>query len=288
MVIIDRLLSKTGDAHMLLGMTKSHELLDISHDAWENRLAVLQGLQFRQVRLAGKEVKVNFVSCSFEASEFQNVQSTGHFWAGQNRWQNCRFESVQLAEAISPMNSFRSCRFIEMFITNYKPYQTLFVGCQFDGGVISGLRAQLAFNQTLRNPDLKNSEATVVFRNCAFSGTAFEESFFAGIEFDACLFTNVQAQGCDFSGVISDQKWWPDQVSDPFTIFLTRLLDLIRVRCGSKSSAFAVFENYVREYKTGSTQSKDFSACLYTEKVPNSELDRIESELPKLMARFPF
>jgi uncharacterized protein YjbI with pentapeptide repeats len=287
MVIIDRLIGRTGDVRSLIGNAEGQELFDISEDGW-GRLEVLQGLQFRRVLLAGTEIKVNFVGCAFESSRFQHVRSEAHFWAASNNWRNCTFESMDLEEAISPMNTFQGCRFNRTTITNYRMYQTLFENCSFELCTFAGLRAQLVLNRAHLNPDLNKAGATVLFHQCAFNASVFEGCFFEGIGFEKCSFDNVEARACDFSGVVADQTWWSDQSSDPFTLFLMKFLDLIRNRCGQESSAYAAIQNYLLDYKTGRTQSKDFSECLYTGKIPDEELDQIETELPKLMAKYQF
>jgi len=287
-VIIDRLIGKNGDVRTLLGKKNSTELLDISDDAWADSLEILGGLRFLRVRLAETEITANFVNCTFESSEFQRLHASAHFWAGENHWQNCLFDSVTLEEAISPLNTFLNCRFNRTTITNYKAYQTLFDGCLFEDCQIAGLRAELVTNRNHQNPDLSMARANLQFRNCTFNATRFEECFFEKVGFEKCFYEAVQAHACDFSGVITDQKWWGDQISDPFTMLLMKVLELIHDRCGEQSAAYSAMQNYLLDYKTGRTRSQDFSACLYTGKVPDEELDRIEDELPKVMAKYPF
>lgn len=191
---------------------------------------------------------------------------------------------------ISPMNSFHSCRFEEMELSNFQPYQTLFENCTFTACKIEGMCAQTVLNRNMVNPKLSpaDSNRSVVFRRCRFEQTKFAESYFAGIAFEDCQFDLTTADHCDFTGVQSETIWWNTQKGDPFTVFISKVLEFIGRQCGKNSRAHEVFERYVLDYGTGKTTSKDFSACLYSNKVPDSELEQIEKDLPKLMAKFPF
>jgi uncharacterized protein YjbI with pentapeptide repeats len=288
MAPIEQLLGKEGDAISILGASAMARPVDLSDDTWDQRLVVLRRLKFNRIRLARKKILVNFVECEFADSDFVAVTSEGHFWSASDAWLRCSFESVHLSEVISPMNTFSECRFIGASLTNYRPYQTLFQGCLFEQSGIAGLKAQQISNSINRNAALAGRQSTLVFQGCEFRNVSFNGCFFAGVQFDDCRFSNVDAQACDFTGIESSQPWWPEQKSNPFTTFLTQTLEMIRQRCGAESTAHSQFEDYVLDYATGKTTSQDFSACLYSGKIPDAELDKIEDELSNLMRKFPF
>ena len=54
------------------------------------------------------------------------------------------------------------------------------------------------------------------------------------------------------------------------------------------SAAYREFEAYVEAYRSGQTTSDDFSACLYTDRVPDAELRKISDRLIELARQFPF
>lgn len=287
MTKIDRLLRGTGDVRKMLRVPEN-DVLDLSDEAWDLRLDVLTGLEFRKVHIAQKEILINFVDCSFNGCEFCAVNSDGHFWGASNNWRNCSFDSVTLAQAISPMNTFRECRFDRFRIDNYSPYQTLFADCVFRNSAFTAMRAKTVLNLTKRNWELEGHSATVVFRKCKFLATAFEGSYFSGVCFEDCDFEEVTAKACDFSGIESKQRWWNRQESDPFQAFLLQVLELITTRCGKESAAHEAFEGYMLDYLNGKTAEKNFSACLYSKRVPYSEILKFEPELRRLVNRTAF
>lgn len=288
MVALERLLGKKGLVRTLIGADSQKDLIDLSVGGWTRKPAILQDLCFDRIRLSGCDLKVNFVGCTFEASEFTDLKSKGHFWAANNRWHKCLFHTVELREVISPLNSFRECRFTDVSIINYKIYQTLFDGCNFEGCEIKGLKAELIHNSAHQNPDLRKKSSPVLFQGCTFDKCTFTESFFNGIGFENCDFIETEAHSCDFTGILVDEIWWSAQKSDPFTAFLCKLLEFVALRLGKVSCAYTAIQDYMIDYKSGRIQSQDFSECLYTGAVPDNELNIIEKELPRIMEEYPF
>jgi uncharacterized protein YjbI with pentapeptide repeats len=286
MEILNKLIGQRGDALSILGLKGHDAPVDLSNDRWDSRLEVLKNLEFEKVRLARKEIVINFVECEFRESEFVSLRSKNHLWGASNLWLHCVFDSVNLVGAISPMNTFAECRFVASQFVRYRPYQTLFARCQFEESDIVGMKAELVLNSTKLNRNLAGNAATVVFKECTFKKVSFRECYFAGVAFEDCQFENTDAQNCDFSGVVAEDRWWQNQKSEPFTVFLVSILELIGKKCGTASAAYSEFENYLLDYKTGKA-SNDFSACLYSGRVPNTELDKIEEEVRELMERSP-
>jgi uncharacterized protein YjbI with pentapeptide repeats len=288
-VTVDNLSGRSGDVRTLLGRAEPG-ILDLSNLAEWGRREVFDGLHFTRISLAKVEIALDCVNCSFTESSFVDIRATRCFWAANDIWKACRFQRVNFKEMISPMNTFRDCRFEELKLVNYKPYQTLFENCTFSESKIEGMRARTIFNRSNVNLQLHPADPakSVVFRRCTFENTKFNKSYFNGVAFEGCRFHSTTADQCDFTGVQSDVTWWDTQKGDPFTAFLTEALEFIGTRCGRNSRAYEVFERYVIEYGTGKTTSQDFSACLYSNNVPDDQLERIEQKLPELLAKFPF
>ena len=184
------------------------------------------------------------------------------------------------------MNSFFKCHFEGTDIINFKAYQTLFEGCVFARGRLEGLKAQLTQNRTMKN-SLISDAGVVQFRDCRFESFMFDQCYFEGVVFERCSFAEVGARSCKFDGITSDVRWWSAQKADPFAAFLIKALELIAGKCGKDSAAYQEFENYVVDFGSGKTTSKDFSACLYSNRVPYVETQKIIKDLRKLVASFP-
>jgi uncharacterized protein YjbI with pentapeptide repeats len=249
---------------------------------------VIRGVNFNGFAISRAEVRLKFVECGFTQCSFVDVKTDNHFWGARDRWVECAFERCQFLGMIAPVNSFRRCRFETVTIENFKPHQTLFDGCSFACSTITGLRAQLISNSQIANPDYKGSGGQLLFRDCSFKEVSFRQCYFEGIIFERCTFETTKASGCSFDGVVSDVIWWTEQKSDPFTVFLTNALDLIRKKYGGDSVAYREFEAYAIDYGTGKTTSKDFSACLYNNRVPYADMRKIIKDLQELVDSHPF
>ncbi|MEQ1751843.1 MAG: hypothetical protein ABL974_20645 [Prosthecobacter sp.] len=248
----------------------------------------MNGLQFNDFCVSDADVGLNFVSCNFSRCQFVNIRTDGHLWGAKDTWTGCTFKGCRLKGMIAPMNTFVGCRFEMLKLQNFKPYQTVFADCVFDHAVIEGLRAQTISNRLMVNSDMGTTHGQLVFRNCRFESTAFLQCYFESVVFEQCSFANMDAEACSFDGIISDATWWGEQKVDPFTAFLGKALDLIRVKCGSESAAYKEFENYIIDYGSGRTTSRDFSACLYNNRVPYAETLKFNNALMKLVDRQPF
>jgi uncharacterized protein YjbI with pentapeptide repeats len=284
--IANRLLDNRGNARKILNLQEAG-LVEWSDAEDFARLEVVRGIQFDEFGISGVEIRLNFVECEFNRCQFKNLKTDGHWWGAEGRWTDCVFEACELSRMIAPVNSFKRCRFEGVSVLNFKPHQTLFDGCSFLHCTIQGLKAQLISNSQIVNRELRGA-GQVLFQGCQFSSTSFRESYFEGVSFRGCTFDQTEATESSFQGIASDAVWWQAQKSDPFAFFLTKALDLVRTKCGRDSAAYHEFESYVIEYGNGKTNSQDFSACLYSNRVPSEEAEKVFDDLTKLVERFPF
>lgn len=287
MVSVDKLISAAGNARNILGLRHAGvvEWCDSTELA---RCEVVRGVQFDAFAVSKSEVGLDFVKCEFRQCVFKDLTTDGHLWSAEDRWSDCIFEQCNLRRMIAPVNTFERCRFENVSVVNFRPHQTLFSDCSFSGFTIEGLKSHLISNSQIRNRDLISHEGQLFFQNCRFTGVSFRQSYFRGVVFRGCSFESTESSGCDFDGVISDVAWWTVQKIDPFSVFLCKALDLIRLKCGLDSAAYREFESYMTDYSSGRTSSKDFSACLYNDRVPYADTQRIITDLRKLVATFPF
>jgi uncharacterized protein YjbI with pentapeptide repeats len=287
MVIVDRLIGARGDARHILGIP-STEGLEWSESRELERLEVIRGVHFDGFTVSHAEVGLNFVECGFNQCNFSDLKTDGHLWGAEDKWNDCVFERCELRAMIAPANSFKKCRFEGVSVVNFKAHQTLFDGCLFLSSAVAGLKALLIRNSQLLNREFGESKGQILFRDCRFQDVSFRQCYFEGAVFQRCIFINTDANGCSFERVVSDVVWWGTQKVDPFTVFLGKALELIRAKCGRESTVYREFENYMIDYGSGKTMSKDFSACLYNNRVPFTETQKVIEELRKLVATFPF
>ena len=287
MAIVDLLLRAQGDARSILRLPKTGTI-DWSDAVELARLEVIRDVQLENFSVSRAEVGLNFVECGFSQCAFSDLKTDGHLWGAKDRWTECVFERCNLRGMIAPVNSFDRCRFDEVTVVNFKPHQTLFEGCSFSRSTIEGLRPHLISNSQIVNRDFKGGSGQLLFRDCRFDGVSFRQSYFEGVVFQRCSFENTEASECSFDGIVADYTWWSPQKIDPFTFFLTKALDLIRTKCGRESAVYREFETYMIDYGSGRTSDKDFSACLYNNRVPYAETQKIIKDLTKLVDSFPF
>lgn len=287
MVIVDRLLSNQGDARGTLGLPLNG-VVKWSDRSELARFEIINGVTFEGFSMSQAEVGLNFVECAFKQCGFRDLETDGHLWGAEDRWKECVFERCILHGMIAPVNSCEGCRFDDVELVNFKPHQTLFEGCSFSRGTIEGLKAHMVSNDQVVNHDLKGCAGQLFFRNCRFDGITFRHCSFDGVVFQRCSFEKSEAHDCSFDRIISDVTWWRTQKADPFAAFLEKALDLIRAKCGRESAAYREFETYVINYGSGKTTDKDFSACLYNDRVPYIETQKIIRDLRKLIGEFPF
>ena len=286
MVAFSKILSSSGDARQIAGIPDGpYEWNDsLSLGTFE----VIKRVRFQDFCISDSEVCLNFVECEFSACKLRNLKSTGHLWGADDCWINCDFESCDFEQMRSPMNTFTGCVFSKIRIKGYSPYQTVFDACAFNEVLISGLKPRAGKNNTMTNPLLRQVPGQILFRDCSFVNVEFRECYFQDVVFERCTWDKTSAHGCSFDGVFSDTIWWQAQRLDPFTAFLSKALELIRQKCGPESAAHREFENYVVDYGSGRTSSRDYSACLYNNRVPYAEIQKVDRELSKLEDLHPF
>ncbi len=286
MVTVDALLAARGDVRQALRLPGGP--VDWSDREQWRRLEVLRDLRFDDFRVSEVDVGLNFVSCRFADCSFKGLRVDNHFWGAADTWERCVFEECDMTGMIAPMNSFQGCRFDRLMLRNFKPYQTLFAGTEFANCTIEGLRAQTIRNSQMVNSDITGSSGQLLFRECSFVAVDFRQCYFQDVAFERCIWDKTSAHDCSFDGIISDTTWWQAQRLDPFTAFLSKALALIRQKCGPESAVHREFENYVIDYGAGRTADRDFSACLYNNRVPYAETQKVIKELRKLVALHPF
>jgi hypothetical protein len=286
MVTVDELLKTRGDVRQVI--TLPHGIVDWSDRKEWLRLEVLRNLEFNEFRVSNVDVGLDFISCEFSNCLFKDMRVENHFWGSSDIWQSCVFEDCQMSGMIAPMNSFRDCRFHKLRLHNFKPHQTLFTGTEFENCTIQGLRAKTIRNKGVINTDITSSHGQLLFLDCTFLNVEFRQCYFQDVVFERCKWEGTTADECCFDGVVSDLEWWQTQRLDPFTGFLSDALELIRRKCGHESAAYKEFENYLIDYGAGRTSNRDFSACLYNNRVPYAETQKIIKDLRKLVDLHPF
>jgi len=286
MVTVDELLKTQGDVRRVIALP--HGVVDWSDRREWLRLEVLRNLEFNDFRVSNVDVGLDFIFCEFSNCLFEGLRVENHFFGSGDVWQSCVFEGCEMSGMIAPMNSFRDCRFDNLRLQNFKPYQTLFTGTVFENCSIQGLKAQIIRNNRMVNADMASSLGQLLFRDCSFVDVEFRQCYFQDVIFEQCKWERTTADECSFEGVVSDLKWWQTQRVDPFTAFLSDALELIRRKCGLESAAYKEFENYLIDYGAGRTSSRDFSACLYNNRVPYPETQKIIKDLRKLVDSHPF
>jgi len=287
MVNVDRLIRARGDVRKILSFPATGKV-EWSDPGELGKFEVLQGISFKEFDIANAEVGLDFVECEFDRCQFRGIRTNGRLWGRGNRWKSCSFEQCDFQAMGAPVNSFFDCRFETFSIQNFRPHQTFFESCAFAHTTIEGLKALLVSNRNIKNFDFNKTPGQIVFRNCHFRSSLFRQCYFEGVVFDRCTFTSVDAHACSFEGISSDVKWWGEQKTDPFTVFLGKALELVKNKCGQKSAAYREFESYVIDYGCGRTNSRDFSACLYSNRVPYDETELVMDELLHLVDKFPF
>jgi uncharacterized protein YjbI with pentapeptide repeats len=289
-MVIQKLRGQRGDVRKILGAQGDpNEYINISDDQWGGELAILQDLTFHRVELSQQEITVNFVRCLFRESRFQRLHSSSHFWGAENRWERCELSGVNLTDVISPANVFEECRFEDVSLVDYRPAQTLFRGCHFGRLRLEGFR--VVQNAAVKgDSDLERHGVQTAFVQCEFDQPFFSKCFFAGVAFESCNVTGATVDSCDFRGAISDQPWWRanEDGGDPFVAFLQEVVGIAGERLGRRSASFIALDRYLRDYESGRTKSRDYSAVLYGGSVPDRELDLLEDVLDDVEKRYPF
>jgi uncharacterized protein YjbI with pentapeptide repeats len=286
--MIDLLTRNRGNIRTILGVD-GEELLDISHADWANRFEVIRGLELNRVRLADTKVAVNFVECSFDLCEFSHIETQSHFFGAGNIWRGCKFDNLDFVDIISPQSRFIDCEFRDSRIRGFRLCQTLFDSCQFFKCKIGGIASRSVGNPSMQLPEVSKLGANALFQSCGFSGIAFEGCRLDKVGFADCQIADNEFTNCDFSEAIGDDTWMKQlPKGDPFLAFLDALLEGIEKQLGSDSAAMRELSSYSDSYRSGKTTSKDYSACLYSGRVPDQELDDLQKTLDQTEAAFPF
>jgi len=285
MVKLEKLLGQSGKVHELLGLSRSADgYFDLSKANWNSQI-VLSGLSFEQVRLASMVIGVNIVNSKFQNCHFESIESDNSFWGAGNEWTGCVLKRVSMYQAICPQNRFDSCRFENMNLVGSSAYESAFTNCLFEDLQLEGFRAEPSRQNGKPFADIPG--ASLTFVGCQFLRPSFRGCRFANIEFSKCAVTEPKVMGSDIAVAKADPVWWrPDDSSDPFVVVLDDILAMLGVELGAQSKAYLQFARYREAYLSGSNRSQDFSACLYSNDVPDCEIESIEDSLLEVSGRF--
>ena len=286
--MIEQLVDTTGNARELLGLSGQLPV-DLSSLDWAYQFVVVRGIRFDLTTIRKTKFAVNFVECNFEKCDFEEIVSDGHFSGAGNEWINCRFKKMKLSDQIAPQSRFLNCEFDEVKIDGFRVCQTVFGECSFRNVSVRGLVTRKVGNRKLQLPETVANGATALFRNCRLEHSAFTGCKFNDVCFDGCTVDESQFQGCSFDEVISSDSWLRDlQSSDPFIEFLDAAISRIRKKLGNECESVKALEIYKASYASKQTNSKDYSAVLYSGKVSDSELDVVDKILDQVASSFPF
>lgn len=285
MVKLEKLLGQSGNVHELLGLSRSSDgYFDLSKANWNSRI-VLSGLSFERVRLVSKVIGVNIVNSKFQNCHFENIESDNSFWGASNEWTGCVLKQVSMYQAICPQNRFDSCRFESMNLVGSSAYETIFTNCVFEDLQLEGFQAERSRQNSKPFADIP--DASLTFVGCQFLRPSFRGCRFANIEFSKCAVTEAKVLGSDVAAAKADTAWWrPDDSSDPFIVVLDEILAMLEGALGVQSKAHLQFAGYRDAYLSGANRSQDFSACLYSKDVPDCEIESVEDSLRDISSRY--
>jgi uncharacterized protein YjbI with pentapeptide repeats len=286
--VIEQLVNTTGNARELLGLSGQRPV-DLSSIDWASQFVVVRGVRFDDVTIAKTKFAANFVECNFDECSFEQIVSDGHFSGAGNEWTGCRFKKMKLSDLIAPQSRFTKCEFDEVEIDGFRLCQTVFSDCSFRKVSIRGLVTRKVGDRTLQLPETVAKGATALFRNCRFDLSDFTGCKFNDVCFEGCTVAETQFKSCSFEDVISRDAWLREfESSDPFIAFLDAAISGIRTKLGSDCESVKALEVYKSSYASKQTNSKDYSAVLYSGKVSDRELDVVEKILDKVSTSFPF
>lgn len=286
--MIEQLIRSPDDAARWLdGIRGADGVADLSSLQWESSLVVIQRVSLEKVRVCDVDILPDIVTSQITESEFNHISSDAHFWGADNRWNNCTVNACELKNMISPKNLFEGCRFENCSITGYRPYMTLFRRCKFVNCAFRNVTAVPVRRRDWPTAEMATVGSSLQFTDCTFEGSTFRHCRFRDVAFRRCIFANVCVDSCSLEGVNSDVEWWGEvEETDLFLAFLDEAIRQISEQLGSNSVAVCALRRYRNEYAGGATTSKDYSACLYSGDVPDSELDRIEELLDELELQY--
>lgn len=283
---------ESGDVRAALGDHDAAGLKDISKDKWGSTLAIINGVTLERVRLANRSILPDFRGCTFLGCEFDRVRTDGHFWGASNVWKDCLFQDACLTGVVSAGNRFERCRFQRTEFLAYQAADTIYVGCIFTETSFVGLGAFVATSPS-DHPELLalnehlpwGSKHALAFVDCRFVRCTFATSMLRHVLFADCQFTETAAATCDFTGVRSDRQWWPDSAQcNLHHALLDALIEEAATVCGPKSVVIGKLLRARTDLRAG--KSVDLTAELYALDVPDSEVDKLEPAMNRLMQRF--
>lgn len=286
--LIEQLVNTTGNARELLGLSGQLPV-DLSSIDWAGHFVVVRGVRFDNATIAKTRFAANFVECNFEKCSFEQIVSDGHFSGAGNDWMGCRFQKVKLSDLIAPQSRFTNCEFDEVDIDGFRLCQTVFSNCTFRRVSIRGLVTRKIGDRTLQLPETVAKGVSALFRNCRFELSNFNGCKFNDVCFEGCTVVETQFKSCSFEGVVSRDTWLREcESSDPFIAFLDAAISGIRTKLGNECESVKALGIYRASYVSKETNSKDYSAVLYSGKVSDRELDVVEKILDKVSTSFPF
>ncbi len=287
MVIIKKLVRRSGVARAILSLEEDADgYIDISADDWKRSDLNIEHIKFHRMKLRKVSVGIKFNLCEFEKCSFEKVNADYTFFGGGNVWKSCKFKSVRLFDIVSPVNVFRGCEFSDVTLICYRPYQTLFENCKFDRIRIEGMRCRPVLNSGSRLKQLDASGGMLLFDKCVFNMPVFEKCYFDKVEFRQCQVIVPKVSFCSFKGIVMDKQWHSEEMEqDPFVKFVSEIVAFCEKRFGTQSASYKAISEYLLDYTSGRTESKDYSACLYEGAIPEKEMDVLEDELDKIEAR---
>lgn len=282
--MIEQLMTSSDDAARWLGSIRGADgVADLSSLEWASSLVVIQRIRLEKVRLCDVEILPNLVKSQISDSEFNKVSSDSHFWGAENRWRNCTFNVCELKNVISPRNLFEGCYFENCVIVGYRGFETLFHRCEFVNCELRNVSAEAPQGGDWLTPEMAAVGSSLQFMECAFERSIFTHCRFRDVAFRECTFSDVGVESCSFEDVNSDVEWWGEVGdADLFVAFLDEAIRQISEQLGATSKAACKLTQYRDEYASSATANKDYSACLYSGDVPDSELDRVEQILDEL------
>jgi uncharacterized protein YjbI with pentapeptide repeats len=285
MVKLEKLLGQSGKVHELLGLSRSSDgYFDLSNANWKSRI-VLSDLNFEGVRVASKVIGLNIVNSKLRNCHFENIGSDNSFWGANNEWSGCVLKQVSMHQAICPQNRFDSCRFESMNLVGSSAYETTFTNCVFEDLQLEGFRAERSRQNGKPFADIP--DASLTFKGCQFLRPRFCGCRFDNIEFSGCAVIEPKVIGSNVAAAKADTVWWrPDDSSDPFIVVLDKILAMLEVELGRESKAYLQFARYRDAYLSGSNHTQDFSACLYSKEVPDCEIESVEESLHDVSGRY--
>lgn len=273
---------------------------DISGDNWSKSRAVLAGLWFEEILLAGKRIRPDFVECTFERGVFRKLKAKQHFWGASNLWRDCVFEDLVLDEVISPQNRFENCTFKNVTLKRYNPVDTLFLNCTFENVTFEALYVQPnRRNRMIRNrmaelwpypeiAEMDKRRVSLLFRGCRFIKPVLTNCVLAHMSFEASEFIEPEGAGNRLEGLDGEIPAWlvAQQPTAPEGTYMEALNAMIDEKLGPQSWSKLRLTAFCQTYQ-GKHLESDWLDDLMKGGVPPQEYDVIEAIIDELESHFP-